>query len=272
MTSSLRFTTPLHWATSIALMLTLLAACGSAAAQPAAKSAHRPGSTFLVLGDSYSTGYQPAGGGDRTCSNPVVDATGHGGWACLVLAKLRTVRPGIAITNLASNGEDTCSFAVIAHCGGLPRGFNTPAQSPVAGSQWARALAVLRAHPNGVSPITIEIGGNDLLGSLGTAPISATRVRLDRIMRSLRSAAPKADIIMFGVFSPIGQPLGITTQLNTVFKAEARAVHALFVGLDVHFRGRAAQLVNPNDVHPTDAGQRLIAKLIWRSYRKAIGQ
>jgi lysophospholipase L1-like esterase len=250
-------------------MLTILSACGSTTHRPAAASGplHRPGSTFLVLGDSLSTGYQPAHLGDPTCTRPAEDATGYGGWACIVWKHLTSVHPGIAIDNLAVNGEDTCSFAVNVHCNILPTGYRTPPGKAVAGSQWSRALAVLHNHPDTVSPITIELGGNDVLLSLGAANLSATRKRLDRIFHSLRQAAPRADIIVFDVYNPVGIGFAPLTKLDAILRTEATTNGALFVDLVPVFAGHTAKYVNSNDVHPTNLGQRVMASTIWKAYK-----
>jgi lysophospholipase L1-like esterase len=228
---------------------------------------HRPAAAFLVLGDSLSTGYQPAGGGDPTCSNQALDATGHGGWACIFLSRLRSLNHSTTIANLAVNGEDTCSFAIGQHCSNMANGYSTPPEKPSPGSQWERALALLRSKPARVSPISIEIGGNDLLGSLGLAPLAPIRLRLHRILQSIRRAAPRADIIMFDVVSPLDSPIPQLVALNHMYRREAKTIHALFVDVAGGFSGHTATLVNPGDVHPTDAGQRLMAQLMWRAYK-----
>jgi lysophospholipase L1-like esterase len=254
----------------VCLVLTaLLSSCGSASAGSSSSKGpmHRPAGTFLVLGDSLSTGYQPAGGGDPTCSHLALDAAGHGGWACIFLSQLRTLNHSTTITNLAVNGADTCSFAIGSHCSNLATGYSTPPEKPAPGSQWARALALLHSKPAGVSPISIEIGGNDLLGSLGLAPLAPTRLRLHRILQSIRRAAPRADIIMFDVISPLDSPIPQLVALNQMYRREAKGIKALFVDVAARFSGHSADLVNPGDVHPTDAGQRLMARVIWRAYK-----
>jgi lysophospholipase L1-like esterase len=255
------------------MVAVLLSSCGTAGAgaSQATGPMHRPAGIFLVLGDSLSTGYQPAGGGDLTCTNPAIDATGHGGWACILLSHLRTVNRATAISNLAVNGEDTCSFAIGAHCSGVAGGYGTPPENPSPASQWARALSLMRAHPGGVSPISIEIGGNDLLGSLGLAPLAPIQLRLRRILRSVRRAEPRADIIMFNVVSPVDSPLAPLTALNRMYRGQAKAIHAVFVDVAGRFRGHTGTLVNPGDVHPTDAGQQVMGRTIWRAYRAYIG-
>jgi lysophospholipase L1-like esterase len=253
-----------------ALLLSALSACASTTQRVSAGPMHHPASTLLVLGDSLSTGYQPTHEGDRTCTDPAEDTTGYGGWACILLAHLRKIHPGITIDNLALNGEDTCSFAGGVHCDAEPGGYSTPPQAPSAASQWAQALAFLHAHPNRVSPITIELGGNDVLLSLGSANLAATRKRLNRIFNSLRAAAPRSDIIVFDVFNPLGIALAPLTTLNSILRHEASAHHAVFVDLGPVFAGHTAQYVNPNDVHPTDLGQRVMATAIWKAYRSYI--
>ena len=126
-------------------------------------------------------------------------------------------------------------------------------RAPSAGSQWAQALAYLHAHPKRVSPITIELGGNDVLLSLGSANLSATRKRLNRIFNSLRAAAPRSDIIVFDLYNPLGIPLAPLTTLNSILRHEASAHRAIFCRprpdlCRTHGTGTSIR----NDVHPTD--------------------
>jgi lysophospholipase L1-like esterase len=72
--------------------------------------------------------------------------------------------------------------------------------SDYSGSQIDAALAVLRAHPGQVSPITIDIGANDLLRGRSFAN---TQANLSTILARLRGAAPYAEIIVLGIYNPL---------------------------------------------------------------------
>jgi len=70
----------------------------------------------------------------------------------------RTTLPGLQVMDLGCNGETTTSFI---HGGKCPY---------TQGSQLAAAEAFLAAHQGQVAFVTIDIGGNDIVGCESTAP------------------------------------------------------------------------------------------------------
>lgn len=150
--------------------------------------------------------------------------------------------------------------------------------------------------------ITVQIGGNDLLrladdGAPCAPPaalddpkcarafsdaIHEVTVNLPAILRDLRVAAgDDARILVLDYFNPFsgsGKPLDETGDLalpalNDVIAEAARSpdVNAEFVSLFDEFRGRSADLTHvtepEGDIHPNDAGHRLIADLLLSAYK-----
>jgi GDSL-like Lipase/Acylhydrolase family len=98
------------------------------------------------------------------------------------------------------------------------------------------ALAVLRAHPGQVSPVTIDIGANDRFFGYSFAHIEAN---VSTILAKLREAAPYTEIILLGYWNPLTfpstvppiekQPRGLWAQLNAMLAGVAARYRAHFV-------------------------------------------
>jgi lysophospholipase L1-like esterase len=150
----------------------------SPALAPPVPAPSGPGTPYyLALGDSLSTGFgAPSGEGY------VDDLASH----------YRTILPGLQVMDLGCNGETTTSFV---HGGKCPY---------AQGSQLAAAQAFLAAHQGQVAFVTIDIGGNDIVGCESTAPpfttapgciaqaLSQIGSNLQQIGVGLRSAAGSA--------------------------------------------------------------------------------
>jgi lysophospholipase L1-like esterase len=269
---------------SILIAISTLAGCGSSTS---ASTPATPPPYLLVLGDSLSSGYQPAGAGDPTCAHPDIDKTGHGGWACLLLSRLRGQNAAYTIDNLATNGEDTCGFMTGKMCDGKPIGGPVPQQR--------QARDFLRAHAGATGIITLDIGADDATSLEAEArsgnnasvltqlPAVFDRAAANyrRILQRLRQLAPTAPIMALGYYIPnlpsfippdilpIAQVAirALARQFNAEIVADAKQFRATYVNLLTPFRGKQAQLLVLGDIHPNDAGQRLIAQLVWQAYK-----
>jgi lysophospholipase L1-like esterase len=264
------------------LALVSLAGCGNT-------DTSATGQTYLlVLGDSLSTGFQPAGAGDPLCTHRKIDSTGNGGWACVLLSRLRNQDASYAVSNLAVNSEDTCGFITGRTCDGKTIGGPVP--------QLRQARDFLRSHMGSTGLITLDIGADDatsledaarkgnnalVLTQLPTV-FDRAAANYRRILRRLRQIAPNVPIMALGYYVPnlpdfIPQDIrpvaqsaikNLTQQFNAKIVAAAREVNATYVDLYTPFRSKQAELLVSGDIHPNDAGQRLIARLIWRAYQK----
>ncbi len=231
---------------------------------------------YLALGDSYAYG---EGASSRTKL----------AYVPLFYQFLESdIDRDLALRNLALRGETTTSM--------------------IARGQLAKALAELRFRnqendnpADDVVVITIDIGGNDLIGltkegrpcapplgiddsgcaaAVGSA-IDEASLNLPAILRSLRVAAgPDTRIIVLDYFNPYfgsGKPLdqagdAALPALNDAIEQAAAApgVDAEVVHLLDAFQGRAPDLTHvmepEEDFHPNDAGYRLIADLLIAAY------
>jgi lysophospholipase L1-like esterase len=157
----------------LVLLSALIAAPGALASSKA--------TYYLSLGDSFAAGSQP----------PIVpdsDQTNEG-YADQLYAMLRAQDPKLRLVKLGCGGESTRSMRF---------GSVDPSEGSSCGppdfylhryphkTQLAEAVSFLHAHRQQVSLVTIDIGGNDLIGGGGVPQIQAN---LPVILSELRAAA-----------------------------------------------------------------------------------
>ena len=221
-----------HLARRGLLAFCLAAVSLSALVFTSAAGASQVGSTYLALGDSLAYGYHAAQFQGELEKGAVEPGTFNDG--C----------PG-ETSETFINGSGVAGF-----CAGGPTGTPFPyaflhhSYTPRT-SQLADALATLKANPN-VSPITLDIGANDVLQFLASkcgfpstftcspAEIEAEFAHISAnvfsILSQLHAAAPKAQMVLIGLYNPyptvLPAPGGdkTTAALNTALQKVAAAV------------------------------------------------
>jgi lysophospholipase L1-like esterase len=230
----------------IALLALTMAAAGLSwrGQQPRAYTPQGAGELYVALGDSLAWGFR-------------LDDRAAQSYPALLFASLAPTGPR-ELANLAVPGETSDSL--------LER-------------QLPQAVALIRdARRRGitVSPITLNIGGNDLLRVERASPaeraaaIEAARRNLGRALDELRAAAgPRADLAVMTYYNPYGgDPLVVdgdaywVERLNEAIRAESarRGVavaeaHAAFAG----GREYTHTFVLLGDIHANAQGHRLLA-------------
>jgi lysophospholipase L1-like esterase len=231
-----------------------LVALGAFTLAPAAGAAN-VGGTYLALGDSLAYGYHAAQFKSELESKGFVEpATFNDGYVDDFGAVLKLANPKLQIVNDGCPGETTETLINGSGIPGFCAGGPTGSPFPYAflhhsygshTSQLSDALAILKATPN-VSPITLDIGANDVLQFLAstcgfpkTFTCSPAQVEAEfahiagnafSILSQLRAAAPKAQIVLIGLYNPyptvLPAPGGdqTTAALNTALAGVAAAV------------------------------------------------
>ncbi len=291
----------MHRAPRKLVLLVVLALIAVAAIAIPASAAAKPGPTFappkssyLALGDSLAFGYQQE---KFNALFPNEDPTAYNtGYVDDFSVALKDIRKRINTVNLGCPGETTDSFL-----GAVPCSYHPPFPLHVnySGSQMGAALAFLKHHPHRVSPITIDIGANDLLATVngcnanpapfpdpascivGKAPATFAHVgqNLGTILGNLRSKAPKTEIIVLGLYNPLVVTLGpasdaLVAQANAVLASTAAAYRARFADPLPVFNppgpneipticALTAICTPLHDIHATDAGYAVLADLIF---------
>lgn len=188
--------------------------------------------------------------------------TGSGGWACVFIHDMRGQKPDLRFKNAAVEGEDSCSFFTIStYCPALSSAQQKSLR-PQPGSQMATALAYLRQHQGEVSPITFQLGGNDQIApGVRGRDTRAMEARIDRILFRLIQLARRADLIVMDYpHSSVPSPVS--------YRREASKYGGLIVDVRARF-AKHQDYVDSTD-HPTDAGQRLVARVLWQTYKSWI--
>jgi lysophospholipase L1-like esterase len=249
--------------------------------------------SYLALGDSLAFGYSQAKFDELFPEeNPADFETGYvndfGG-------VLKLFDPNLQIVNDGCPGETTESFIKGPCAYQLEFPLHHPYAAGPDSSQLADALAYLQAHPGSVNPITIDIGANDALGLIeGTCKLEAACIaagapavfakiagNLALILGDLRAAAPRAQIIVLGLYNPFGETIAggdaLTADLNEAEAGVAASVGARFADPLPVFNPPGAleapticlltNMCTPlRDIHPTELGYRVLGGLILRQY------
>jgi lysophospholipase L1-like esterase len=150
-----------------------LATMGTAAAQAATPATPTP-TYYLALGDSLASGGGVPKGFDYVDDNYAREATGV---------------PGLQLENLSCGGDSTTRMI---H-GGLCTNYTT-------GNQLGDAEAFLAAHRGHISFVTIDVGGDDILG----CAIKHTTIDQACVTRALNAINTNLPFILQGLLNAAG--------------------------------------------------------------------
>jgi lysophospholipase L1-like esterase len=312
-----------HHRTTVGFVTLVVALC-ALVLLPAAQAKPKPASDYLALGDSLAYGYQAAKFGAEYPN--IVPSTFDTGYVGVFSSWLRSLKRPIDTTNFGCPGESSDSFRFggrsaatgytfvpnASFCGDQPAVgvgaiFNKAwLHDFYGGSQLDAAIAFLRKHPH-TSPITLDVGANDTLIFLekcgfGAVPNCITPAAIGNlyahiaanvaaIATALRAAAPRADIIVLGLYNPYPGFLSggdmLTKTLNTTLRSVVTGLGASFADPLPVFNpasvtggseladipsiclftnmcpGGTYNPLSPlADIHPTDAGYATLAGLL----------
>jgi lysophospholipase L1-like esterase len=250
-------------------LLPLLAAFVSLALLAPAPAAAKEAPAYIAIGDSLAFGVG--------ASDPA-----SGGYVALTYETLRSSERyrdrGLELVNLGVPGATSSDLL-------LP------------GGQLERALSEIRdrqedtsSSDDNVEIITVDIGGNDVL-ALATADspcvadllgeecqrrfqemLGTLKGNLTEVLEGLREAAPKADLVVMDLYSPLSGRGGAEDLIADFAVGEINAVteevasrpdlDASLASVYPLFRGRAAKFIAADGVHPNDDGHALMAEVV----------
>jgi lysophospholipase L1-like esterase len=263
---------------------------------PTDSSFHPPKSYQLALGASYTFGLQEAKVLDEVKAGTYDPASFNTGYVDDLATDLGRIDPGIETVNLGCPGQTSTGFFQSCRFH-LIRGFDlhTNYPDPQLGypdSQLGTAVVFLRAHPGQVSPITLDIGQNDLNMLNGDckfkshcalaglpAVLDTFRANLAEILTQLRTAARDSEIVVLLQIDTDALEYPFTTDeyvaLNQVIRDVANSTNARVA--DVYSAFNLAPqpqtlctltaVCDPPlfDSHPTDLGYEAMANVIWQA-------
>ena len=112
-----------------------------------------------------------------------------------------------------------------------------------------------------VDVLVLELGAND--GLRGIDP-GHMRANLDSIIRLTRKRYPESAIVLAGMEAPPNLGERYTGAFRRVFRDLAEKYHASLVPFLLEGVAAADSLNQPDGIHPTGAGHRILAANVWR--------
>jgi len=126
----------------------------------------------------------------------------------------------------------------------------------------SRLRWVLSQQP--VAVFVLELGGNDGLRGL---PLADTRANLQAIIDTVRQQAPRAKIVLAGMQIPPNMGQAYTAEFKNLYTELAARNHLTLIPFLLENVGGIARLNQPDGIHPTPEGHRLVARTVWRTLK-----
>jgi len=112
-----------------------------------------------------------------------------------------------------------------------------------------------------VDVLILELGGND--GLRGISP-AVTETNLQTIIDRVKQKNSHAEIVIAGMQMPKNMGETYTTAFREIFPALAKRNHAALVPFLLEGVGGKPELNQPDQIHPTAAGHRIVAENVWK--------
>ncbi len=252
------------------------------------RGAPPPEAFYLSLGDSNAFGLQFDRLFELLDAGSYTPEAFNSGYTDVFAARMELLRPDQQTVNLSCPGEsaDTMIGGGCFFTSPEPDGPGLTLHTSYDGAQLDAALSFLHAHPDQVNPITVSIGGIDVINVIAdtcnfdAACVARSGIRrklgrkLDHILQALDAAAPRAEIILVGFYNPFTVEVPGTDRLwrryyTNVQKAAAARNGARLADvaglLDERNVCEVTFMCSSGDAHPTDLGYRLIADEVFRA-------
>lgn len=112
-----------------------------------------------------------------------------------------------------------------------------------------------------IDVLILELGGND---GLRGVPVSATKTNLQTIIDRVKQKYPQAQIIVGGMQMPPNMGEDYTSAFKKIFPELARENRAALVPFLLEGVGGKAELNQPDHIHPTVEGHKIVAGNVWK--------
>jgi len=119
----------------------------------------------------------------------------------------------------------------------------------------------------GADVLIIALGGND--GLRGVAP-AETEKNLTGIITKARAKNPQIKIVLIGMEMPPNMGAEFTASFKAVFPKVATAKNVQLIPFLLQGVGGDMKLNQPDRIHPTAEGQKIIADHVWKDLEKQL--
>jgi len=120
-----------------------------------------------------------------------------------------------------------------------------------------------------IDVLVIALGGNDGLRGL---PVKELKANLQAIIDKAKTKNPAAKIVIAGMQIPPNLGAEYSASFSRVYAELARENHAALIPFLLEGVGGDRDLNQPDLIHPTAAGHRIIANLVWRTLEPILHQ
>ena len=120
-----------------------------------------------------------------------------------------------------------------------------------------------------IDVLVIELGANDGLRGL---PVTAIKANLEKIIAKTRAKFPNVKVIIAGMQMPPNLGGDYATSFQKVFGDVAQANNATLIPFLLEGVGGMRELNQADQIHPTAAGHRVIADLLWKTLEPLLGE
>jgi acyl-CoA thioesterase I len=112
-----------------------------------------------------------------------------------------------------------------------------------------------------IDVLVLELGGND---GLRGVPVAATETNLQTIISRVKQKYPGAQFVIAGMQMPPNMGEAYTTAFRQIFPTLAERNHAALVPFLLEGVGGDPRLNQPDHIHPTAEGHRIVAENVWK--------
>ena len=110
--------------------------------------------------------------------------------------------------------------------------------------------------------LVIELGGNDGLRGL---PVKSLKANLQAIIDKAKAKNPTVKIVIAGMQIPPNLGAEYAANFERVYAELARENNAVLIPFLLEGVGGHRDLNQQDMIHPTAAGHRIVAELVWRT-------
>ena len=115
-----------------------------------------------------------------------------------------------------------------------------------------------------VDIFVLELGANDGLRGI---PLSETRKNLQAIINAVKVKNPDTKIVLAGMQIPPNMGQDYTSEFRRIFPELAAENEAYLIPFLLENVAGIPELNQADGIHPTEEGQRIVAKNVWNIIR-----